>query len=192
MKTREYEAMFLLDNTAATEDYEGTTGKVDGILEKHGARIAHREKWDERKLAYEIRGHRRATYYLVYFEAPTGALASIREDVALTPVVLRHLAIALDEPISQHIEKRAKERELLAEDSRKSSLTGWGDRKKGREGGRGRSERSRERNHDDDRGSSHDGRSGEGGSGDGDSEGDGSGDGSSSKRGERATASKES
>ncbi|MHC5012134.1 MAG: 30S ribosomal protein S6, partial [Planctomycetota bacterium] len=131
MKTREYEAMFLLDNAAATEDFEATAGQVDAILEKHGAEIVHKEKWDERKLAYEIKGHRRATYYLVYMRAPTQAIAEVRQDVALNEVILRHLVIALDEPIDQHIENRAAERERLAEDSRKTSLAGWGDRKKG-------------------------------------------------------------
>ena len=43
---------------------------VDQILEKNGAKIVQKEKWDERKLAYEIRGHKRATYYLVYFTRP--------------------------------------------------------------------------------------------------------------------------
>ena len=69
MSTRKYEAMFLLDNTAATADFEGTAAQVDKILEKHGAELVQKEKWDERKLAYEIKGHRRATYYLVYFRA---------------------------------------------------------------------------------------------------------------------------
>ncbi len=70
MKLREYEAMFLLDNASAVADLDGTTGVVDQILLKHGATIVQKEKWDERKLAYEIRGHKRATYYLVYFRAP--------------------------------------------------------------------------------------------------------------------------
>ncbi len=129
MKINQYEAMFLLDNNAATADFDATAGQVDAILEKHGASIVQKEKWDERKLAYEIKGHRRATYYLVYFTSPTNAIDKINEDVALNEVILRHLTIALDEPIEEHIEKRAKERELLAEDSRKNSLGGWGDRR---------------------------------------------------------------
>jgi small subunit ribosomal protein S6 len=137
MKTREYEGMFLLDNTAATENFEAAAGQVDAILQKHGAEIVHKEKWDERRLAYEIRGHRRATYYLVYFRAPSPALKEVRQDALLNETILRHLTILLQEPIATHIEKRAKERELLAEDSRKASLTGWGEKKRrDRDGGR--------------------------------------------------------
>jgi ribosomal protein S6 len=129
MSTREYEAMFLLDNAAATADYEATAAQVDKILEKHGAELVRNEKWDERRLAYEIKGHRRATYYLVYFRAPSSAIVEIDRDVSLNEVILRHLAIALDEPIEEYITKRAADCEKMAEESRKASLSGWGERK---------------------------------------------------------------
>ena len=126
----EYEAMYLLENNAASADFEGTAGQVDQILTKHGASIVQKEKWDERKLAYEIKGQRRATYYLVYYTCDPLTQPAINEDLALNEVVLRHLTLKLEEPISEHIEKRAAEREALAEDSRRNSLTGWGDRRK--------------------------------------------------------------
>jgi small subunit ribosomal protein S6 len=126
----EYEAMYLLENNAATADFEGTAGQVDQILTKHGASIVQKEKWDERKLAYEIKGQRRATYYLVYYSCDPQAQKAINEDLGLNEVVLRHLTLRLEEPIAEHIEKRAVEREALAEDSRRNSLTGWGDRRK--------------------------------------------------------------
>lgn len=127
MKTREYEAMFLLDNAAAVADWDGTSGIVDQLLTKYGAEIVHKEKWDERKLAYEIRGHKRATYYLVYFKAASDAAAKVTADASLNDKIVRMLVLTLDEPIADHIKKRAEERERLAEESRKASLAaGWG------------------------------------------------------------------
>lgn len=148
MKTREYEGMFLLENTAATADFDSSAGVVDRILEKHGAEIVKKEKWDERKLAYEIKGQRRATYYLVYFRAPTTAIREIDQDVRLNETVLRHLTILLDDPIDEHIRKQAEHREKMAEESRRSSLSGWGDRKRDRGG---RKDRRRDDDDDDDR-----------------------------------------
>jgi ribosomal protein S6 len=135
MTTRNYEAMFILENNAATADFEGTAGKVDEILQKHGANLVRKDKWDERKLAYEIKGHRRGTYYLVYFEAPPSSITAMNEDLGLTETVLRHMVIALDLPIDDYIDKRAAERERLAEDSRKNAIGGWGSGP--RRGGRG-------------------------------------------------------
>lgn len=128
MRINEYEAMFLLENNAATADFEGTSGQVDAILEKHGAEIVQKEKWDERKLAYEIKGHRRATYYLVYFRVDPANINEINVDLGLNEIVIRHMFIRLDEPMQEHIDTLAAERELLAEDSRKHSLSGWGRR----------------------------------------------------------------
>jgi small subunit ribosomal protein S6 len=127
MKTREYEAMFLLDHAAAVADFDGTAGVVDQILAKNGATIVQKEKWDERKLAFEIRGHKRATYYLVYFKAPTTAIKPILADLELSDKLIRQLIMVLEEPIEEHVKKRAEERERLAEESRKASLAaGWG------------------------------------------------------------------
>lgn len=133
MTTREYEAMFLLDNNAATADYAAVSSAVDEILRKHGADLVLQEKWDERKLAYDIRGHRRGTYYLVYFRAPTEAIARVNEDMRLMETVLRHLILVLDEPIETHVQKRAEEREKLAEDNRRHALGGWGDSRRKRD-----------------------------------------------------------
>jgi small subunit ribosomal protein S6 len=137
MKTRAYEGMFLLDNNAATADFDAAAKVVDHILEKNGAAIVKKEKWDERKLSYEIRGHRRATYYLVHFTAPTSAVAEINRDSELAEGVVRHLVFGIELPIEEHIALQAKERELLAEDNRKNALaTGWGEPRRGE--GRGR------------------------------------------------------
>jgi ribosomal protein S6 len=128
MNPRDYEAMFLLDNASAVADLDGTTGVVDQILTKNGATIVQKEKWDERKLSYEIRGHKRATYYLVYFRAAPSALKGIEADAALAEKIIRHLVLVLEEPIEIHVKKRAEERERLAEESRKASLAaGWGE-----------------------------------------------------------------
>jgi len=139
MKTRTYEGMFLLDNNAATANFDEAAAVVDRLLEKNGAKLARKEKWDERKLSYEIRGHRRATYYLVYFDAPTASVAEINRDTRLTESVIRHLIVGIEGGVEDHVARQAKERELMAEDNRKNALTsGWGEPRRGDGGGRGR------------------------------------------------------
>jgi small subunit ribosomal protein S6 len=133
MSTRDYEGLFLLDNNAATADYDAVRGQVDETLKKHGGTVVMHEKWEDRKLAYDIRGHRRGTYYLAYFRSPPTGISRIHEDLGLAETVLRHLILALEEPIETHVQKRTEEREKLAEDSRKQALGGWGDSRRKRE-----------------------------------------------------------
>jgi small subunit ribosomal protein S6 len=137
-KTNQYEAMFLL-GPAATQENNGGIDLVRTTIERHGGKILVCKKWDERKLSYEIRGHRRATYYLVYFDAPTSSVVEINRDTRLTESVIRHLIVGIDTPVEEHVARQVKERELMAEDNRKNALTsGWGEPRRGEGGGRGR------------------------------------------------------
>jgi ribosomal protein S6 len=85
-----YEAMFLL-GAAATAELEKSIALVRGIIERHGGTILVLKKWDERKLAYEIKGQKRGLYIISYFTAPGAAIGSIERDVNLSEEVLRVL-----------------------------------------------------------------------------------------------------
>lgn len=101
-----YEGMFLLDSARAAKDWEGTEALVTGVLQRYGARLLLKDKWDERKLAYPVKKQRRGMYYLAYFDAPSASLAQIRQDLLLTEGVLRFLILAWPEdvPVPEKIE----------------------------------------------------------------------------------------
>ena len=88
-----YEGMFLLNSVEAKRDWDAAADHVKGILTKHGAEIATNYRWDERKLAYEVSGQKRGTYYLVYFRAPTEAIAALRRDCELSEIIMRQLIL---------------------------------------------------------------------------------------------------
>jgi small subunit ribosomal protein S6 len=90
-----YEAMFLLPAGASAE-MEKSLALVRGIIERHKGQILVIKKWDERKLAYELRGNKRGLYILAYFTAPGGAIAGIERDVNLSEEVLRVLVTHAD------------------------------------------------------------------------------------------------
>jgi small subunit ribosomal protein S6 len=88
-----YEGLFLLNSVEAKRDWEAMTAHVKGVLTKHGAEIGTNYRWDERKLAYDIRQQKRGTYYLVYFRCPPQAIASIRRDCDLSDLIIRELIL---------------------------------------------------------------------------------------------------
>jgi len=96
-KVGKYEGMFLLDSARATREWDVVQAHVHDILKKHGAEITKSEKWSERRLAYDIRGHKRGVYMLTYFTAPGEAIRLINRDCELSDVVIRNLII-VDEP----------------------------------------------------------------------------------------------
>lgn len=86
-----YEGMFLIDNSRVKLDPEACVGAVNDVLTKHRASVARTDKWDERKLAYEIRKQKRATYVLSHFEMEPREVVELRHDVGLNEDFLRAL-----------------------------------------------------------------------------------------------------
>lgn len=93
MTTHLYEGMFLLDNREAKKGFEASRDRVAGLITKHGGAPRLVRKWDERKLAYEIKKQKRATYMLAYFDAPFDAVTKIEREAQLTEAFLRVLIL---------------------------------------------------------------------------------------------------
>jgi small subunit ribosomal protein S6 len=97
--------MFLFDANVASRDWPGLERHVGDMLEKHGAKLVYSERWPDRKLAYELRGVKKGTYYLTYFEGPTTAIVGLQRDCQLSDRVLR-LMVIQDEGIREELERR--------------------------------------------------------------------------------------
>jgi len=91
----QYEAMFLLPAGASAE-MEKSLATVRGMIERHQGQILVLKKWDERKLAYELRGQKRGLNVIAYFTAPGSAVTAIERDVNLSEDVLRVLITRAD------------------------------------------------------------------------------------------------
>ena len=111
-----YEGMVLVDPTAHAEDPESVEGGVKALLEKHGAKIHQLQRWDERKLAYEIKGHKRGVYLLAYLEMPGENVDAFRKEAAITELILRQMLIRLETDIPTHLERAAQYEEKTKTD----------------------------------------------------------------------------
>ncbi len=92
-KNNRYEGMFLFKSKVAKEDWDGLVEHVGKMVETAGGSVASAVKWEERKLAYDIRGHSRAAYMLVHFESPPTGIDLIRNSCKLSDLVLRVLIL---------------------------------------------------------------------------------------------------
>jgi len=91
-----YEGMFLLDNDVVREGYEGAKALVTGALDKHGATLLSARRWDERRLAYPIKGRRRATFLITYYQIDGNEIPGLRREFDLSEKVLRYLFNSVD------------------------------------------------------------------------------------------------
>tara|TARA_B100001964_G_scaffold102043_1_gene114126 strand:+ start:432 stop:827 length:396 start_codon:yes stop_codon:yes gene_type:complete len=88
--------MFIISDTVAGADWEVTVKHVEGLLKNRGAEILKSEKWEDRKFAYKLKGHKRGAYLLVYFNAPTDSISPLKRDFELSDNVLRTLIVRVD------------------------------------------------------------------------------------------------
>lgn len=88
--------MFIISDTVAESDWEGAVNQVRDLLKNRGAEILQSEKWDERKFAYKLKGHKRGSYLLTYFNASEDSIIHIKRDLQLSDNVLRAMIVKTD------------------------------------------------------------------------------------------------
>jgi small subunit ribosomal protein S6 len=114
MPANVYECMFLLDTNKVAGDVPAAAEQLKQILERNHAEILANRPWDERRLAYPIKGHKKGLYYLTYFRAEGKELKNIEHDVSLAELVLRHLVLHVDPKLVDIMLQLAQDPHALA------------------------------------------------------------------------------
>lgn len=113
MRLRQYEGMFLFDSSFAT-DMSKAEAEIRRILDRAEAEIVFCRKWDERRLAYDIKGQRRGTYVLTYFKCRPDTIAGIERDVRLSENILRLLVLQAEHVTPERMNEFAPEKQVAA------------------------------------------------------------------------------
>ncbi len=110
-KTAVYEGMFILDANKLARHRDALPGEVNGLIESAGGQIEVSRLWEERRLAYPIRGQRKGAYWITYFRLPTTKLSGLTRQCELHEGILRQLFVrlpaALVEPVLEHAQGNA-------------------------------------------------------------------------------------
>lgn len=88
----QYEAMFVFDPTFGGS-FENCEAEIGRLMERAKGQVILSRKWDERRLAFRIKGRKRGIYVLTYFNAPADSIASLEHDAKLSEHILRMLVL---------------------------------------------------------------------------------------------------
>jgi small subunit ribosomal protein S6 len=102
-----YEGMFILDPTKYSRDPAATSQVVTDMIGQFGGTVLASRLWDERKLAYPIKGHKRGAYWLTYFRMDTPNVAALERQCDITDDVLRKLILKVDHRIADALVQHA-------------------------------------------------------------------------------------
>ena len=112
---RLYEALFLLQQADVAGDFPAAVEHVRDLFNRAGAELLMLRKWDERRLAYEIKGQKRGTFLLAYFRAAGTAIRTLEHDSNLSETVLRMQVIKGDHIGEVELEAARKDADLSLE-----------------------------------------------------------------------------
>jgi small subunit ribosomal protein S6 len=102
-----YEGMFILDPSKYSRDPAGSAQQVSDIITQHGGTILAARLWDERKLAYPIKGHKKGIYWLTYFRMEGGNLTALERQCEITDDIIRKLVLKVDARIADALVQHA-------------------------------------------------------------------------------------
>jgi small subunit ribosomal protein S6 len=98
--------MFIFDSNKYARDQAGLPAEVEKMITDAEGEVLVSRLWEERRLAYAIKGQRKGTYWLIYFRAPTSSIVGLNRKCELNDGILRHLVLKIHpqlvEPILAH------------------------------------------------------------------------------------------
>jgi len=92
-----YEGMYILNATLSEDARSKAVERITDGIKEQGGEIHKVHDQGRKKLAYEIRGSREGYYFLLYFTAPSTALAELWREYHLNEDLLRFLTLQAEE-----------------------------------------------------------------------------------------------
>ncbi|MFP6665877.1 MAG: 30S ribosomal protein S6 [Pirellulales bacterium] len=105
-----YEGLFILDANRYAHDQAGVSGRVNALIEKHGGTILVSRLWEERRLAYPIRGQKKGAYWLTYFRTEGSKIGPLTEEAMREANFLRQMFLKIDPRIVDTLVSHALQR----------------------------------------------------------------------------------
>ena len=96
MSNNVYDCLFLLDSNHFARDPQATGGRLSEMVEERGGEVLASRMFNEQKLAYPVDGHKKGTYWLMYFRMPGEKMSDFTRACQLNEAILRHLAVVVD------------------------------------------------------------------------------------------------
>lgn len=94
---RRYELMLLFRPDLEDDKLQASVEKVTRAIVNAGGALTKVSPWGKRRLAYDIKHFREASYFLIHFDIAPGEVRGIERGILITEEILRHLVTVLEE-----------------------------------------------------------------------------------------------
>ena len=87
-----YESIIIINPNCTEEAVKALEDKVTGLINKNG-KVESVENMGKKKLAYEIKKNKEATYMLFNFEAKPDSIAELERNYRITDEILKFIVV---------------------------------------------------------------------------------------------------
>ena len=115
MKT--YQTIIVIDSLLKSEEIDAIIEKILRIINNNGGKVTNVNRWEKKRLAYEIKKRQYGYYVEIDFEAPGDLVKTLERDYRLDENILRYVTVHLDKKALAHLEKqKSREKESKEEE----------------------------------------------------------------------------
>jgi len=100
-----YENIVILDSALSDEESEGNVTKIKELITGSGGEVLKIDIWGRRKLAYEIKKHKKGLYVLLLYKTPPATVKKLEDFYRVSDSVIKYMIIKLESKQIRDLEK---------------------------------------------------------------------------------------
>lgn len=113
---RTYQTIAVIDSLLKSEEIDTNIEKILRIINNNGGKVVYVDRWEKKRLAYEIKKRQYGYFVEIIFEAPGNLIKILERDYRLNDNILRYLTVHLDKKALAYIEKQKSKMPKVVED----------------------------------------------------------------------------
>lgn len=90
-----YETVILISNKIKDEERKSVVKKIEKLINANG-KISKVDEIGLRKMAYEVRKHNEAFYYVIYFESEPSFIAELERNYRIIDEIIKFIVVKQD------------------------------------------------------------------------------------------------
>ena len=115
MPANVYDCFVILDSNRYARDAGAVRENLESMVTNLGGEMLVSRLYNEQKLAYPIDGHRKGTYWLMYFKMETSQMTTFERSLRLNENVLRSMTLKVHPKLVEPLVAHAKGETPVAE-----------------------------------------------------------------------------
>jgi small subunit ribosomal protein S6 len=94
---RQYEVVYIIDPQLEEDQQNALVERFQTLIRDNGGEIQLVDRWERRRMAYEIKGRREGYYVVMNFQGTQATEAELTRVFGITDGVLRSMIVRMDE-----------------------------------------------------------------------------------------------